>query len=255
MKYILAFLISFTVSFIGLTATNSKTVKSYKEIYFNQKFNDPVTEKTINTLINTIDSSEEVLTITFGTAGGSGYATRSFELYLRNSGKTYNSYVSHSTASAGALLWIMGKHRSIEPDATILFHGAHLGTYSLTQTTTCKASTFLSTEKGQSIIIDAITNGPQTTIQTNNLNFEDIKNLETSLKVIAMEGLAGVEQTMDTICTALTNANNNQVRVIAKYTGLPEYYIREFIYKNFEKDVYFTGKQLYNIGIAHRLGR
>ena len=218
------------------------------------EFNGGVDGASIALLISEMETKSNV-TLHVNSPGGSATAFKNFTLYLRYTDKTFNTYTSRGAASAGALLWTMGKVRAIEPDAVILYHGAHLGTYSLTEVTVCRASTFMSTNRGQELFSYVMANGIAKSIKDKQLAWVDIKKIMTSRDIAKRDGVAGLEQNLDTVCKSLKESNDMQVRVIMEHTGLDEEYVRTVLLGNMEKDMRFTGQQLYDMGIAHKLGR
>lgn len=217
-------------------------------------FEGGVDGTSIALLIAKMEMGDNV-TLHVNSPGGSATAFKNFVLYMRYNNKTFNTYTSRSAASAGALLWTMGKVRAIEPDAVILYHGAHLGSYSLTEDTVCKASTFMATDRGQELFAYVLAEGVTKAIKDKKLVWSDIKKLQTTVTIAQMDGIAGVEQVLDTVCGSLKTSNDMQVKVIMDNTGLSEEYVRTILLGDMKKDMRFTGQQLFDIGIAHKLGR
>lgn len=195
-----------------------------------------------------LDGERALLTIT--SPGGLGSEMRLIINALDESGVQIDTYVPVEAASAGATTFLAGKERYVKPDATLLFHGAHFGSYLLTQPNLERCLYQLDNGRLMSLIVSMMDKKP-----IENITIEERKALEIASVLVREVGLSGLRQQLKSLVDNINRANEGQLTVVtehlsridSKYT---KDYVKKVFFKDFKEDVIFTGKQLIEMGIA-----
>ncbi len=228
---------------------------------------------------NQVKGKEERILLTITSPGGEVIAGKELIIEME-SGLPVDTYVPVSAASMGAETMITGERRYAEPDAVLLFHGAHGGSYLVTQHILGKILAILKSEEFKNNIRHSMTQAkPQKTATEHSEQvlikmLEKFKASSDAKKLDALElpyyGIAAglvAEKTYDVavmeiesryeMLKAINEASLEKWdKVIAQSNGkLTKDIIREKVYANFTKDMVFTGRELFDMGILTGLGR
>lgn len=205
---------------------------------------DTLTQFLIQFKNSSFNPFERVL-IVLNTPGGDGDVMEQMLKIMHNSPEPIDTYVFQESASAGADIFISGQHRYVNKDSMIIFHGAYMGSYAMSQPNLENA--IFQLHHGR------FNNNPLTIIVDPSV--QEVKAMELIQFFVKRMGVNGCEQEMLTILDMLKQAN--EVQVTAVYDAIhkihPEYTKEQVItifFGDFKKDMYFTGQDLINLGLA-----
>lgn len=202
-------------------------------------------------LTNLIVTDNERLLITIDSPGGSGKTMKHIIKSIKASEVPVDTYVPDFAASAGAITFIMGEHRYVDKGAQILFHGAHLGTYALTEPTIQRAADLL--ESGELERLMFLKSTGQ--LKTSDVDIETFKAVEVASAFLEGSGLSGLQQVLLSTLEGIKAANKVQVQTVTDQlqkvdTRYTYEVVKKEFFGDFKVDVYFTGQQLIDMGIA-----
>lgn len=254
------------------------------------KFKSPFDEAARDTVsdmvddINGIKAPGERMLIEITSDGGAVFPGREMQQKLK-SGVSLDTYVPLMAASMGADTFMLGERRYVERDALILFHGVHLGKFSLTEGFLTKVIKQLELEHRNRVdavdqivgtLSDSTSEGPatETTAGSAIISLEEI--LDAARAVMdprdlgpAIEELrVGVERagyltvmhSLRSTRDMLAGINNGAIDKIveamkATRPGITAAQVRKEVFKDFEQDVVLTGNQMLEMGLATHAGR
>lgn len=202
-------------------------------------------------IANLIVTKDERVLINVESPGGSGQVMRKLITAIAESKVPVDTYVKDNAASAGALLFILGDHRYVNPNAVITFHGGHFGTYALTEATLKRAIDLLANGELERLMF--LKNTGQ--LRASDVDIDTYKAVEVATAVAESCGLSGLLQTLDSMYTTLKISNELQVSTVYKVMvksdpSITKEYVKSTIFKDFKLDATFTGQQLIDMGIA-----
>lgn len=200
-------------------------------------------------IANFIVTDNERILLTIKTHGGSSESMKSIAKMIKASEVPVDTYVSEYASSAGAIAFILGDKRYVDKDAQIMFHGAHLGTYALTEVTLQRAADLLETGELEQLLF------LRKTSALVDIDMKTYMALEVAVHFEQETGLSGLKQTILSTLQSMKASNKMQVQTVTdQLQKIDSRYtydvVKEEFFANFEKDVYFSGQQLIDMGIA-----
>ena len=202
-------------------------------------------------LSNLIVTENERILIKIDSPGGSGKVMRQLVTLLESSEVPIDTYIDDNAASAGAILFMLGDNRYINPKATVTFHSAHFGSYALTEPTLKRAVDLIDEGKLENLMFLKQTGQ----LKASDVDLETYKAVEVASAVVESSGLSGLVQTLDSMYVTLKIANELQLETVYKAMNkldstVTRGYVKRTMFADFKLDVTFTGKQLIDMGLA-----
>lgn len=252
-------------------------------IEFNTAFNAESTgeaKKIIKDFTRKADPDKRLL-LKLMSPGGEVFSGKDMQAEVKGS-KNIDTYVSSIAASMGADTFMLGERRYVDEDALVLFHGAHGGSFAMSQPVLTKLievvemvqiqsqkqvrepSTIALSKTKESTALKM----PSTTIYDKHLNTVIKGNVEISdiepiarkvMEMVQQNGFTVVLHDLRSIRDMLAGVNETMVsRISAKLVKTDPTYtpdkVRKDLFSNFERDMVFTGRQLVDMGIATAAG-
>jgi ATP-dependent protease ClpP protease subunit len=221
------------------------------------------------------DGERGLLTIT--SPGGEVAAGRR-ALSQMNGGVTFDTYIPTRAASMGADAFMQGERRYIEPDAILIFHGAFGGgSYFNAEASLEIRHTMVNLPIIEELYKQVLTGKTpelnKLTGEDTPLNKVEVVKLLLYMGYSADEARAGGEAILKALETNLETVKHeigserDLVRMINRTAlhsfklaieqskgKLTEAIILDKVFANFKKDVFITGQQAYDMGLATHLG-
>jgi hypothetical protein len=185
--------------------------------------------------INAVQGKTERTLFSITSPGGSITDGQKLIVKMRY-GVEVDTYVPVEAASMGTSLFLTGKKRFAEPDAIFVFHGGHYGGYERT-------------EPMMRGYLQYVTDGTKPT--SIELGPDMIKRLDRNIEI---KGRTAVKQIIQSMYRNLKVSNKAMVSRVADLMKKPAEYVKKVVFGDFKEDVYFTGKQLHDMGLATHLG-
>lgn len=199
-----------------------------------------------------ITPNERIL-ITVDSPGGSGKTMSQIKNLIEKSPIPVDTYVPSEAASAGAITFILGEHKYVEPNARILFHGGHYGSYALTEVTLKNALFQLESGRIESVLRSMLLKQGIPA----DLTLDEIKAIEICQLLAQDSGINGLHQTLSTMYKFLVVSNAEMVQTVSdhlskvdsKYTYT---HVKTVFFADFKEDVVFSGQDLIDMGLAEK---
>jgi ATP-dependent protease ClpP protease subunit len=215
-----------------------------------------VSSRSVIAPIEELKSQEGRSLVIITSPGGSVNAGRELLVEMRH--KDVDTYVPNFAYSMGAEMWLEGKRRYVEPDAVLLFHSALVPS--------------LGSPHELEQMIRVMEQEP---IKTKLINGESTKSIldgMTStedkmyfLKLVRLSGGNPIDfltaiQEFKTVVSDLNAVNRSLLtsKVFKKLVDsgkMTMERIKEIVYGDLKGNVFLTGQELYDLGIATDLGR
>ncbi len=234
-------------------------------INFSAQFSQDTVDSTINKIKSDTDNgtNNERVLLKLTSPGGEVFSGKKLRTEMTKKGMHVDTYVPAFAASMGADIFMQGERRYVEPDAIVLFHGAHAGTYAVSQPILQIKLDILQSQE----FIDALnapsymSQDPSNPMQMyrSKLDAKHAAYMSELLQAVNSRGYEVVLMELQSIFDIISTINETMLlgfeRAIKQSNGkLTMDILREKVFRNFTQDVVLTGQQLYDLGLATDLG-
>lgn len=196
--------------------------------------------KHIQTANKKVVEGERIL-ITLDSPGGSVFDGMTLFEEITHSEVPVDVYVPAFAASMGANLLMRADKKYVAPGATVLFHGAHGGSYQVSENVLKDKLDILESDTFKEYL------------RTGNLNPSvtgvEAVHYEKLYQSVMDSSYSGVYIEMKSMYTVLKSINDNMVEYIAGRIGKSFEETRRVLFNDMKSDMVFTGKQLLEMGI------
>ena len=249
-----------TVALPFVSGGNGVTQEKGNVINFSAQFDDSTTGTAIGSLKDAskhIGRGERAL-IKITSPGGSVFAGKGLQRQME-SGLPVDTYVPVTAVSMGAITFMQGERRYVEPDAIILFHGARLGKSGSTQPILeLKLKILESKEFREALQMDLRSGGRGSEI-VNTIPIEHLAYADKLAAAVLKKGYEVVREDLKSDLDSLSAINASLLGVFQKAIDssngkLTVEKVKHDIFRDFTEDVVLTGQQVYDLGLATNLG-
>lgn len=249
-----------TVALPFVAGGNGVTHEKGNVINFSAQFDYSTTDTAIGSLKDAskhIGSGERAL-IKITSPGGSVTAGKGLKRQMK-SGLPVDTYVPVMAASMGADVFMQGERRYVEPDAIILFHGAHQGTYGSSQTILELKLNILESKEFKEALQMELRSGGRESVILNTIPIEHLAYAGQLADAVLKEGYEVVRMKLKSSLDIISAINTSLLVVFQKAIDssngkLTMEKVRHDIFRDFTEDVVLTGQQVYDLGLATNLG-
>lgn len=194
----------------------------------------------IKTANKSITSGERIL-IKLDSPGGSVFDGMALFDEMRHSKVPIDVYVPAFAASMGANLLMHADRRYVSPQAMILFHGAHAGTYQVSEGVLKEQLDILDSADFKKMLeTGAVPLG------VSGMQAVQMKKL---YETVAQSNLTHVYMEMKSTYDMIKAINDTMVDYIAKKIGKSFEDVRHTLFNDMKSDAIFTGQQLMDMGL------
>lgn len=247
-------------------------------IEFKTQFDQSSTEKTVKLVEKFNRNGSGRILIKLQSPGGEVFSGRLLQSKLKEPGLPIDTYVGGMAASMAADTFMIGDRRYVDEDAMILFHGAHGGSYVLSEEVLGKVLSILKAEHDVPapipapqedtassvpvIVRGAIQKPRPKHIPNPNASPEerDLGGVMDAVReMVAEVGYTVAIHDLTTQYEMLkmidhTMAERISEKLIKENPKWTVQRVESELFGNFKKDMIFTGKQLKEMGVATALG-
>lgn len=194
----------------------------------------------------TVTSGERVL-ITLDSPGGSVFDGMTLFEEMAHSKVPVDVYVPAFAASMGANLLMRADKRYVAPEATVLFHGAHAGSY--------QVSEVVLKDKLDILESDTFKEYLRTGTLDPSIKGAVVAEYAKLYQAVMDSSYSGVYIELKSVHSILKSINDSMVNYIAGRIGKSFEETRRVLFNDMKSDMVFTGKQLLEMGIIHSTER
>lgn len=253
-------------------------------INFDQQFDSASVSPSLKMLENMNKSrgEHERILIKITSPGGAVFEGKKLRIAMKT-GVPVDTYIGAFGASMAADTWAQGVRRYVEPDALVMFHGAHGGTYDSSQTILAKKLNiltspeflkFMEDSKNENVPTNLGGYGPHSSRYSGSTTNELPKSTPRAIDTVGSKDLAlykdlkadvgikGYDVVLMELRSSLdiiSGINNTMVESMNNIIESSEgkftvEILKKILFDDFSRDVVLTGKQLFDMGIATHLG-
>lgn len=187
-----------------------------------------------------IHEGERIL-IKLDSPGGSVFDGLGLFDEMRHSKVPIDVYVPAFAASMGANLLMHADRSYVSPQATVLFHGAHAGTYQVSEGVLKEQLDLLSSDNFKKMLSTG-----EVPINVSGMEAVQLKKL---YEKVSQSNFTHVYMEMKSTYDILKSINDTMVDYIAKKLGRSFEEVRHTLFNDMKSDAVFTGEQLLAMGV------